>query len=164
MTQAEIQALARAAGFSQQAAPIASAIAIAESSGNPRAFNPKPPDLSYGLWQINMIGRLGPERRARFGLRSNEDLFDPATNARAAYVISSRGSNFRPWTTYTSGAYKRYLTQGQIAAGQKQAASDGGAGSGLPIIDVGEPESGTANLSSLAIIAALLVTGFVLAG
>ena len=164
LTQTEIQALARSAGFSATAAPIASAIAMAESGGYTAAHNPKPPDDSYGLWQINMLGKLGPERRRFFGLQSNSDLFDPATNARAAYAISSQGRSFTPWTTYTHGTYRKYLTQGQVAAGQKKPASDGGTGPG-PGGDIEEAplpvgESRLASVSPLLIVAALLVAGF----
>lgn len=95
------------AGGSTATAPLAAAIAMAESGGNPNAHNTKPPDDSYGLWQINMYGSLGPSRRAAYGLSSNSQLLDPATNARAAVAIGKGG--FGPWSTYTSGAYKKYL-------------------------------------------------------
>lgn len=110
MSPSEIAVYASGAGFSGSALPIAVAIAMAESSGNPQAHNPRPPDDSYGLWQINMYGSLGPARRAQFGLSSNSDLFDPATNAAAAFAISGGGASFTPWSTYTNGAYRRYLS------------------------------------------------------
>lgn len=97
------------AGGSAAAAPVAAAVAMAESGGNPNAHNAKPPDDSYGLWQINMIGSMGPARRAQFGISSNSALFDPLTNARAAVKISNGGASWSPWTTFTSGAYKKYL-------------------------------------------------------
>lgn len=109
LSREEIGTVAQSAGFPASSIPIAVAVALAESSGNPRAHNPVPPDDSYGLWQINMIGRLGPERRRQFGLSRNEELLDPLTNARAAYAVSSHGTNWRPWATYTSGQYRRYL-------------------------------------------------------
>jgi hypothetical protein len=106
---ADLVNLARGAGCSGSAAQTAAAIAMAESSGNPSAHNPTPPDDSYGLWQINMLGKLGPARRAAFGLATNAALYDPATNARAMVSISGGCSNWRPWTTYTSGAYRQFL-------------------------------------------------------
>lgn len=88
-----------------------SAIAMAESGGNPRAHNAIPPDNSYGLWQINMLGSLGPARRKQYGISSNSQLFDPATNARAAAMIL-KGQGLKAWSTYTSGAYKKYMPSG----------------------------------------------------
>ena len=65
------------------------AIALAESSGDPSKHNNNPAtkDDSYGLWQINMFNALGPERRRRFNIKSNKELLDPATNARAMKMI-----------------------------------------------------------------------------
>ena len=123
------------AGCSPEGARIAAAIAQAESSGNPGAHNPVPPDDSYGLWQINMLGRLGPARRTQFGLQSNNALYDPATNARAMYAISGGCSNWRPWTTFTSGAYQRYLQAGAVSPGE-------------PAGDDYEPSNGSPSLPS----------------
>lgn len=106
LSQAQIAMYAQSAGMSD---PITmSAIAMAESGGNPRAHNAIPPDNSYGLWQINMLGAMGPSRRAQYGISSNEQLYDPATNARAAAKILA-GQGPSAWSTYSSGAYKRYL-------------------------------------------------------
>jgi hypothetical protein len=104
------------AGFRGQALTTAIAVALAESGGNPKAHNATPPDNSYGLWQINMYGSLGPSRRHQFGLDSNGELFKPSTNAHAAFSISSHGHDFTPWTTYTSGAYRHYLDAARKAA------------------------------------------------
>lgn len=132
MDQAAIAALAVKAGLSAARAETASAIAMAESGGNPDSHNSKPPDDSYGLWQINMLSALGPSRRAIYGLKANTDLFDPATNARVMSAISQQGQNFGPWTTYTSGAYKKFLGTAGVAAAAGAAAgagsSDGSSG------------------------------------
>lgn len=85
------------------------AIALGESGGNPRAHNTRPPDNSYGLWQINMYGSLGPARRREFGLSSNDQLFDPATNARAMIKIL-RSQGVRAWSVYSNGTYLRHLS------------------------------------------------------
>jgi hypothetical protein len=114
LTMEQLVGIAKGAGFSDDNAVIAAAIAMAESGGNSNAHNPKPPDNSYGLWQINMIGDLGPARRQQYGLSSNEQLFDPVTNAKIAFRISG-GSNFSPWTTYTGGKYKSHLASAQAA-------------------------------------------------
>ncbi|MFE4960417.1 hypothetical protein ACFRCW_42385 [Streptomyces sp. NPDC056653] len=102
---------AQAAGLSADRARVAAAVAMAESGGRTTAHNPIPPDDSYGLWQINMLGSMGPDRRAKLGISSNSGLYDPAVNARAMAMISSGGSNFGPWSTYTNGAYKKHLGQ-----------------------------------------------------
>ncbi len=99
------------AGFRGNALKTAWAIALAESGGRAKAYNGKGPDNSYGLFQINMIGSLGPARRKQFGLKSNDDLFDPLVNAKVAFAISNGGKNFKPWSAFTNGAYTRYINQ-----------------------------------------------------
>jgi Lysozyme like domain len=95
----------------------ATAIALAESGGRPRAHNPNPPDDSYCLMQVNMLGPLGPARRARFHLRRNTDLYDPGTCMRVSYGISAAGSDWSPWTTYMRGTYLRFLPTARRAQG-----------------------------------------------
>lgn len=73
------------------------AIAGRESGWRPRAFNGKPPDLSYGLFQINMLGNMGKVRAARYGISSYEELFDPRTNIKAARLEFGDG-NYDPWS------------------------------------------------------------------
>lgn len=112
LSYAQLKGLWIKAGGNPADADVMAAIALAESGGRPEAHNPVPPDDSYGLWQINMLGSLGPDRRAKFGLSSNRDLLDPLTNAKAAVAIAAGGKNKVPWSTYTNGAYKRHLTGG----------------------------------------------------
>jgi cell wall-associated NlpC family hydrolase len=89
----------RQAGFKGDSLKTAWAIAQRESSGRAEAFNPdrSTGDQSYGLFQINMLGGLGPSRRQQFGIKKNEDLFDPLTNAKAAYAMSKGGKDFGAW-------------------------------------------------------------------
>jgi len=89
----------KAAGFKGEALKTAWAIAKRESGGRPEAYNPdrSTGDDSYGLFQINMLGDLGPSRRKSYGLKSNKDLLDPATNARVAYAMSKGGTDFGAW-------------------------------------------------------------------
>ena len=102
-----LEKLAIEAGFTPEEAKIASRIALAESSGNSTAFNGVGPDESYGLMQINMLGAMGPERRAQFGIQTNEDLYDPLTNMRAALDVYKR-QGWGAWSVYTSGAYNKF--------------------------------------------------------
>jgi hypothetical protein len=77
------------AGGNPSDAFMAAEIAMAESGGNQYALSPTD---DYGYWQINA---------------SNGALatFDAYGNARSAITLSDDGTNWSPWTTYTSGAY-----------------------------------------------------------
>jgi LysM repeat protein len=86
-----LEALWEAAGGSHAEAYIAAEIAMAESGGRQYAVSPT---NDYGYWQIN--GGHGPALAT----------FNPIGNARAAIAISSNGSDWNPWTTYVTGAYR----------------------------------------------------------
>tara|TARA_Y100000310_G_scaffold232883_1_gene235735 strand:+ start:153 stop:2027 length:1875 start_codon:yes stop_codon:yes gene_type:complete len=117
LNQEEIARAARAAGFPEDKIATMTAIAMAESSGDSAALNnnPNTGDLSYGLWQINMLGDMGPERRKLFGIESNEELLDPLTNARAAYKIYEL-QGYGAWSVYKSGKYRDYMVTAKKAA------------------------------------------------
>lgn len=116
LTIEQLVGLAKGAGFNDDEAVIMAAIAMAESGGNSAAHNKVPPDNSYGLWQINMIGNLGPERLRQFGISNNEQLFDPVTNAKAAFLIK-QSQGFNAWTVHKSGAYRNHLQSARAARG-----------------------------------------------
>lgn len=97
LSPAQIQAYAAAAGFSGADLATAVAVALAESSGNPTVINP---EGSYGLWQIYLP--MHPEF-------AGVNLLDPQANAAAAFSVYSKAGGFRPWTTFGSGAYQKYL-------------------------------------------------------
>lgn len=73
--------------------------AMKESTGRPMSHNKNSNtgDNSYGLFQINMIGSLGPARLEKYGLESNKDLFDPLTNAKIAFQMSNGGKDWSSW-------------------------------------------------------------------
>jgi hypothetical protein len=98
----DVARIAYNAGFRGQALIEMVAIAKRESNFNPNAHNTNAGtgDNSYGLWQINMLGNLGPSRLKSFGLSSNDQLLDAATNARAAFILSGGGQNLSPWGGY----------------------------------------------------------------
>jgi murein DD-endopeptidase MepM/ murein hydrolase activator NlpD len=98
-------------GFKGDALQTAFAVALAESGGiASRHSDPRlKGDDSYGLFQINMIGGLGPDRRKRYNLRSNKDLYDPRKNAEVAYKMTGGGKNWSRWSTYTKGTFLNYL-------------------------------------------------------
>lgn len=87
------------AGFRGPGLARAWAHAMVESGGNPNAFNGNSGtgDRSWGLFQINTLGNLSG-RVKQFGLKSERDLLDPATNARVAFQMSRGGTDFGPWT------------------------------------------------------------------
>jgi hypothetical protein len=110
-TQEQIAQYLRNAGFPEEAIPTMLRIAQLESSNDPNAFNPdsETKDLSYGLFQINMFEKMGPERRKWFGIKSNEELYDPQKNADAAYKLwnsrersKGKGQGFTHWSTYNN--------------------------------------------------------------
>lgn len=107
---ASLMDILRQAGFKGDGLKMAYAIAMAESGGNASAHNgnANTGDNSYGLFQINMLGGMGPERRARYGLSSNDALYDALTNAKVAYKMSNGGKSWGPWSTYGNGAYRQY--------------------------------------------------------
>lgn len=132
LTYQQIAQYAYNAGFRGDGLSTAVAVAMAESSGDPTqlgdvglenaTYGP-----SVGLWQIRSVnpGYGNATERAQRNAQAN---LDPSTNATDAYAISRQGTNFQPWSTYTGGAYRRYLPQAQAAAQSVTAA--GGSGTG----------------------------------
>jgi len=119
VTPGQLAVILKQTGFKESEIPTMIAISRAESGLNPKAHNPRYPDDSYGLFQINMLDepgyKLGEERRQRYGLKTNEELKNPNINARAALDIRNR-QGLSAWSVYTSGAYKQYLPEAQKAA------------------------------------------------
>lgn len=119
---AQLEQLWTSVGGNPSAAPVAAAVALAESGGNVGSVNPNDPGGSYGLWQIN--GASHPQ------YDPTQLATNPAYNAAAAVQVSNNGTDFRPWTTYTNGAYLQYLgsagTGGAYTAGFPGAAGSGG--------------------------------------
>jgi hypothetical protein len=96
------------------------AVAMKESTGRPKSHNgnSNTGDNSYGLFQINMIGSLGEDRRKKFDLEQNSDLWNPVRNAEIAYHMSNGGKDFGAWgigpNAYnggTVGSFYKWLDQ-----------------------------------------------------
>lgn len=100
-------------GGDPSAAQTAAAIALAESSGDPSAINPRDTNgqPSYGLFQIN-------------GVHGSQATTDLATNVRAAISISNNGQNWRPWGTFTSGRYLDFLSAFPVQTSSPSAPAD----------------------------------------
>ena len=127
LTHAQLEELWLLGGGSPDSADTAAAVAQAESGGCQYALA-GPVDIrpvracfwrvttrenSCGFWQINL--KAHPQYSA-------PSIFAQDVNASAAVAISSDGTDWSPWTTYTSGAYKQYLT-----------------GAGPPVVYTGAP-------------------------
>lgn len=95
-TKAQLVDLATRAGFPDPR--MAAAIAMAESGGVPNALGDG--GVSVGLWQINT--RAHP-------VYNRTQMSNPELNAEAAFRISKGGTNWKPWSVFTSGRYLRYM-------------------------------------------------------
>lgn len=135
----QIYSYAAGAGFSTDSsqgdslATQLTAIALRESGGCPTAFNPgnpnsNPPDVetSYGLWQININPKGGsPGLPGQLGV-SAQQLFDPATNARAAMLLYGGNPNNLniAWYINRPGPYQDQY-QANLPAAEAAAAAFG---------------------------------------
>jgi len=110
LTPAQLSELLYAVGFRGQAHKTAFGVAMRESNARPLALNKstRTGDSSYGIFQVNMFGDLGPDRREKFGLTDNKQLFDPVLNAQVAYIMTKGGKDFGAWgigpNAYRAGA------------------------------------------------------------
>jgi hypothetical protein len=104
LTAQELKDVLYSVGFRGKDLKEAWAIAMKESNGRPMAHNRNAStgDDSYGLFQINMIGSLGPSRLDKFNLKSYTDLYDPVVSAEIAYFMSDGGQNWSAWHGVTS--------------------------------------------------------------
>ncbi len=111
LTDKELVLLLKTVGFEGKALRTAWAIAKTESSGRPMAYNGnrKTGDSSYGIFQINMLGNLGIDRKEKFDLKSNVLLFDPVINAEITYYMTNGGKNWSAWKGLTPRAKEFYL-------------------------------------------------------
>ena len=99
----ELKGILYYVGFRGERLRQAWAVAKKESNGRPLAFNGnhKTGDSSYGMFQINMIDNLGPDRRTKFDLKSNAELFNPVKNAEIAYYMTRGGEDWSSWKGIT---------------------------------------------------------------
>jgi len=112
LTDEKLKLLLETVGFEGVGLKKAWSIAKRESNGRPLAYNgnKNTGDSSYGLFQINMIGDLGPTRLEKFNLQSNKELFDPVTNAEITYYMTDGGTDWSAWKGMTPRA-KEWLMQ-----------------------------------------------------
>ena len=102
-TYAQLEGLWINAGGSRATAPVAAAVAEAESGGFSGATSSNPDGgTNVGLWQLDTRGKGAGHTVA--------DLKDPAMNARLAVKGSAGGKDWSAWSTFGSGAYRRFLS------------------------------------------------------
>ena len=108
LTDKELKELLIAVGVEGKALETAWSIAKRESNGRPMAYNGNrnTGDSSYGIFQINMLGELGVDRKEKFNLKSNILLFDPVINAEITYHMSQGGQNWTAWKGLNAAAQK----------------------------------------------------------
>lgn len=105
-TYAQLEALWIRAGGSAASAPVAAAVAMAESSGRSDATSHNPDGgTNVGFWQLDTPGGVGAGHTVA-------QLKDPVLNAQIAVKGSKGGSAWGQWSTFVGGAYKRFLKPG----------------------------------------------------
>ena len=111
LSDTQLVGLLKAVGFEGSHLKEAWAIAKKESNGQPLHHNGNrhTGDNSYGLFQVNMLGQLGVDRRAKYGLASNADLLNPVVNAKIAYQMSNAGKNWSAWKGTHTVVVKQWL-------------------------------------------------------
>ena len=132
---AQLKALWIDNGGNPAVADIAAAIAMAESGGVANASNTNSNgSIDRGYWQINSV-------------HGSLSTFDPVANVKAAIQISNNGKDWNPWVTYTSGAYKKFMspTTAADSAGNPTASTAGISIPGLGGISVSGVTSGIIN-------------------
>jgi hypothetical protein len=113
LSPSQIYTLLLQGGFSPDDARMMTAIAQAESAANPGAVGDVALETakwgpSVGLFQVRTL-------KAETGTGSDRDIQrlmnNPAEQVKAALNISNGGRNLRPWSTYTNGAYRKFLDE-----------------------------------------------------
>jgi hypothetical protein len=113
LTDEQLVDMLKAVGFKEKALRSACAIAKAESNGRPLAFNGnvKTGDSSYGVFQINMLGELGSDRREKFELDSNAELLNPVVNAQIALHMTKGGEDWSAWSSLNGKRYQEWYSK-----------------------------------------------------
>lgn len=126
-TDAVIANAAKTAGFPADQVGTAVAVALAESGGRETVTHRNSNGTTdYGLWQINSV---------HGSLLQQGDWRNPVDNAKMAMQVSGGGTNWHPWSTFSSGAYLLFLPRGKVAAGSSAGSATPGvqpAGLSLP--------------------------------
>jgi hypothetical protein len=113
LTDEQLVDMLKVVGFKGKALRSACAIAKAESNGRPLAFNgnQETGDSSYGVFQINMLGELGSDRREKFELDSNAELLNPVVNAQIALHMTKGGADWSSWSSINGKRYQEWYNK-----------------------------------------------------
>ncbi len=117
---AQLEELWIQAGGPVAVAPIAAAIALAESSGRSDAMNYTDnggTQTSVGLWQVSTGSHSFPPAWTT-----------PAGNAKEAVAKYNAAGGFGPWGTYATGVYKQFLSGMSPATGALAGSTSGSGG------------------------------------
>jgi hypothetical protein len=107
LSDAQIIAAITAAGWPSDQQVTAFAVIIAESGGNADARN-----------SIGASGLMQILQSAHSELFTQYNWRDPVQNCKMGLIVYNQaGRSWRPWTTYTSGAYRAHLSRAQKAVG-----------------------------------------------
>lgn len=137
MSAQDLANAAYSAGFRGDGLTDAIAVGLAESSGNLTASHVNGDwsnSVDRGPWQINSYWH--PEV-------SDACAFDWACSAQAAFRISSGGSDWSQWATWTGGAYREHLEYA------RQLAASVGGSSSPPASSAPAPANGAPAGSSI---------------
>jgi hypothetical protein len=154
-----------ARGATPQQADIGAAVAEAESGGRTEAHG----DLSLPQGQGQYPGSLGPWQiygKAHPGV-SAACAQDPGCAADQAKAISSGFTNWNPWTTFKTGAYRQFLASPADFVPPGSVPSAGGPGATLLSASPGSApgwaqDLGVPDLGGLFLRGGLTVVGIIL--
>ena len=108
LSDTQIAAYAKLAGFTGPDLVIAVAVALGESGGNPEDISST---HDYGVWQVNLDAwgnLLTPD------IMASGRWKDPLVNAAFAYHIWKWGG-WAPWAAYTNGRYLKFMDRATAA-------------------------------------------------
>ena len=118
MTKDQIRELAVQTGFSPEKANVIVGISGGESGYDPtndtkrlgpKGLYAKTGEDSVGLMQINWGYHKDRGWLQELGITKREDLYDPVKNMRAAKYLHDQYGDFRDWTVYNEGIYKKHM-------------------------------------------------------
>lgn len=115
LSKEEVKQYALDAGFTPDQAFMVTGISGGESRRDPTnstkrsGLFARTGEDSVGLMQINWGYHKGRGWLQNLGITSREQLFDPATNMKAAKFLFDQKGTFDDWTVYNTGEYKDWL-------------------------------------------------------